>query len=354
MISLCMIAKNEVEVLEKCILSVKKYLNKIVDDIVLVDTGSTDGTKELAEKLGCRVYDFEWVNDFSKARNFSVSKAKNDWVLVLDADEYIVKADKEELKNLCRKEYEHVLSNIMVASLDDNDDVFDRIRIHRIYNRKKFEFRESIHEAVYPIGNFTTAGYKTKITVEHTGYKRSTKIKRGKNEFYIKMLMDSLEKDSNNLYLVGHLATCYKEIKEFDKALECYERVVFDVASTDKSYYLMFVKEYLKLLIQIEQFNVGVICERLWEYCSHDDGYVYYMGIIFLYAGMNEKALECFLNCVNRTGETLMDKKHSYYQIGNILEHAGDFTNAIVCYKQCGSYENSEEKVEELSRRLKQ
>ncbi len=351
MISLCMIAKNEVEVLEKCILSVKAKLNKVVNDIVVVDTGSTDGTRELAEKLGCRVYDFEWVNDFSKARNFSVSKAKNNWVLVLDADEYVVNVDQKELKNLCRKEYEHVLSSIMIESLNDDNEIFDRIRIHRIYNRKKFEFKGAIHEAVYPIGNFPNAGYKVKLTVEHTGYKRSTKIKKGKDEFYIKLLTEELEKDNTNMYLIGQLATCYKQIGELDKAIECYEKVVFDTESTDKNYYLMFVKEYLKLLIYLEQFNVAVICERLWDYCSHDDAYVYYMGIVFLYANMNEKALECFLNCVNKTGEMVMDKKHSYYQIGNILVQVGDLDNALVCYEQCGNYKDAEEKVVALRNR---
>ncbi len=352
MISLCMIVKNEVEVIEKCILSVKKNLNKIVNDIVVVDTGSTDGTKELAESLGCRVYDYQWVNDFSDARNFSVSKAKNDWILILDADEYIVEVNQKELKDLCCKEYEHVLASVMIANLNDNEEVFDRIRIGRLYNRKKYEYRESIHEALFAKGDFSTAGYKLKLVVEHTGYKKSVKQSKDKNQFYIKMITEALEKDENNLYLVGQLATCYKEIGEFDKSLECYEKVVFNDNSAKEPYYLMFVKEYIKALIYLEQYNVAVICERLWDICSHDDGYVYYMGIIFLNVGMNEKAINCFLNCVNRTDETLLDKKYSYYQLGFILEQLGDLKNAVVCYNQCGDFENSITKVKELSSKI--
>ncbi len=352
MISLCMIVKNEIDVLEKCIVSVKTNLNKIVNDIVVVDTGSTDGTKELAESLGCRVYDFEWVGDFSKARNYSVSKAKNDWVLILDADEYIVEANNKEFKDLCRREYEHVLASVMIASLNDDDEIFDRIRIGRVYNRKKYEYRESIHEALFSIGDFSTAGYKLKVVVEHTGYKKSTKKNRGKTEFYIKMLNEALDKDSGNLYLVGQLGTCYKELNQHDKAVECYEKVVFNDECSKQPYYLMFVKEYLKTLIYLEEYSIAVICEQLWDLCYHDDAYVYYMGIIFLNMRMNEKAINCFFECVNRDSETILDKKLSYYQLGNILEQIGDFKNAIVCYKQCGDFQNSEKKVQDLSNKV--
>ncbi len=353
MISVCMIVKNEIDVLEKCILSVKDKLKKVVNDIVVVDTGSTDGTKELAQGLGCRVYDFEWVNDFAIARNFSVSKAKNDWVLILDADEYIVEVDQKELKDLCSKQYEHVLANVVIASLNDDNEIFDKIRIGRLYNRKKYKFSERIHETLFPIGEFSTAGYKLKLTVEHTGYMKSTKTKKDKNQFYIKMLKESLDKDENNLYLTGHLATCYKEIEEYEKSIECYEKVVFSNSCSDKPYYLMFVKEYLKLLILLEQYSVAVICEHLWSYCSHDDQYVFYMGIIFLQVGQNEKAINCFLDCINKTEENILDKKHSFYQLAGILEQIGDLNNSLVCYKQCGSFENAEVKVKEIQDKLK-
>ncbi len=353
MLSLCMIVKNEIDVLEKCILSVKEKLNKIVNDIVVVDTGSTDGTRELAEKLGCRVYDFEWVNDFSVARNFSVNKAKNNWVLILDADEYVVDVNKNELKDLCNKVNEHVQASIMIESLNDNGEIFDRIRIGRVYNRKKYEYRESIHEALFPIGKFSTAGYKLKFSVEHTGYTNSTRVNKGKTEFYIKMLTEAIEKDSNNLYLIGQLGTCYKDIEEYDKATECYEKVVFNDGSTDKPYYLMFVKEYIKLLIHLNQYAVAGICEKLWDFCCHDDGYVYYMGIVFLNLGLTQKAVNCFIDCVNRTDENLIDKKHSYYQLANILEQVGELNNALVCYKQCGDFQNCLEKVTELESKLK-
>ena len=88
-----MIVKNEEAFLEKCLLSVQG----LVDEIVIVDTGSTDKTKEIALKFTSKVYDFEWCDNFAAARNESLKYATGDWILVLDADEVIV---KRSLNNL--------------------------------------------------------------------------------------------------------------------------------------------------------------------------------------------------------------------------------------------------------------
>ena len=83
-LSLCMIVKDEEEVIRRCLDSV---IN-IVDEIIIVDTGSTDKTKEIAKEYTRKVYDFKWIDDFSEARNFSFSKASKEYILWMDADEY--------------------------------------------------------------------------------------------------------------------------------------------------------------------------------------------------------------------------------------------------------------------------
>ncbi len=98
-ISLCMIVKNEEENIEHCLSSIQG----LVDEIIIIDTGSTDGTKEIAKKFGAKVFDFKWNNNFSDARNFSLSKATGDWIFILDADEVISPSDHEKIKNLIRK-----------------------------------------------------------------------------------------------------------------------------------------------------------------------------------------------------------------------------------------------------------
>ncbi|MBF8416863.1 glycosyltransferase family 2 protein [Heyndrickxia coagulans] len=83
--SLCVITKNEENNIKKCLESV----GDIVFEKIVVDTGSTDKTIEIAKKMGAKVYSFKWIDDFSAAKNYAISKAKGDWIIFLDADEFI-------------------------------------------------------------------------------------------------------------------------------------------------------------------------------------------------------------------------------------------------------------------------
>ena len=92
-ISLCMIVRNEEKVLARCLESVRGC----VDEIIIVDTGSSDGTKEIAARFTDKIYDFEWIDDFSAARNYSFEQATGDYLLWLDADDVLLPADAEAL-----------------------------------------------------------------------------------------------------------------------------------------------------------------------------------------------------------------------------------------------------------------
>ena len=95
-ISLCMIVKNEEKVLARCLNSIKD----LMDEIIIVDTGSTDRTREIAAKYTDKVYDFVWVNDFSAARNFAFSKASCDYIYSADADEVVDEENREKFRSL--------------------------------------------------------------------------------------------------------------------------------------------------------------------------------------------------------------------------------------------------------------
>ena len=95
-ISLCMIVKNEERVLGRCLESVQE----IADEIIIVDTGSEDRTKEIAEKYHARVYEQEWQDDFSRARNYSFSRAEMDYCMWLDADDVLLYEDNKKLEQL--------------------------------------------------------------------------------------------------------------------------------------------------------------------------------------------------------------------------------------------------------------
>ena len=95
-ISACMIVKNEEKVLARCLDSLKG----IWDELIIVDTGSTDGTNEIAACYTDKIYDFKWIDDFSAARNFAIEKASCDYIYVPDADEILDDDNREKFMTL--------------------------------------------------------------------------------------------------------------------------------------------------------------------------------------------------------------------------------------------------------------
>lgn len=98
MISVCIITKNECDNLNICL----ERLSSYPVEIVVIDTGSTDNTKQVARKYTGNVYDFEWINDFSAARNFAISKATKDYILMIDTDEFIDTFDYDAIIKLIK------------------------------------------------------------------------------------------------------------------------------------------------------------------------------------------------------------------------------------------------------------
>lgn len=150
-LSLCMIVKNEEKVLERCLNSAKD----ITDEIIIVDTGSTDKTKEIAKRYTNNVYDFKWVLDFSKARNYSFSKATKDYIMWLDADDVIYEEDREKLLELKNK----LDGNTDIYFLKYNTGFDENGNVNFSYYRERILKRENnykwvgaIHEVIEPSG----------------------------------------------------------------------------------------------------------------------------------------------------------------------------------------------------------
>ena len=95
-VSLCMIARNEALTLPRCLTSVAG----LVDEIIVVDTGSSDNTRTVAQELGAQVHDFAWVDDFAAARNESLRHASGDWIFWLDGDEHLDADNRAKLRTL--------------------------------------------------------------------------------------------------------------------------------------------------------------------------------------------------------------------------------------------------------------
>jgi len=146
-LSVCMIVKNEHDTLSRCLDCTKQ----IADEIIIVDTGSTDDTKKIASKYTDNVYDFEWVNDFAKARNFSFSKATKDYIMWLDADDVILDDDVEKIKIL-KKILTPDIDMVMFKynlNLDENGIPALSYYRERIVKRSKgYKWVSPIHEVI--------------------------------------------------------------------------------------------------------------------------------------------------------------------------------------------------------------
>lgn len=144
-ISLCMIVRNEEEALPGCLSSIKG----IADEIVIVDTGSTDRTKEVARSFGAKVFDFGWINDFAAARNYSFRQATQEYILWLDADDRIAERDRRillELKENLPPDTDSVTMPYNLA-FDSDGNVTASLRRNRLVRRDRgFRWIGAVHE----------------------------------------------------------------------------------------------------------------------------------------------------------------------------------------------------------------
>jgi len=147
-ISLCMIVKNEEKILKRCLDSVAD----LCDEIIIVDTGSTDSTKEIAQKYTDRIYDFEWTDDFSAARNYAFSKATQEYIYSADADEVLDQENRQRFRVL----KEAMLPEIEIVQMKYGNQMqfgtvynYDEEYRPKLFRRlREFRWTEPIHETV--------------------------------------------------------------------------------------------------------------------------------------------------------------------------------------------------------------
>lgn len=154
-ISLCMIVKNEEDILDRCLKSVKK----LVDEIIIVDTGSTDKTIEIAKKYTNKVFSFKWINDFSAARNYSFSLATSDYLLWLDADDIIPKSTLNNLLKIKPFLNADVYMLKYATSFYNNRPNFTFYRERILKNCQNAKWKGIVHETIIPFGKIERLNY---------------------------------------------------------------------------------------------------------------------------------------------------------------------------------------------------
>ena len=259
-----MIAKNEEKWLEQCLNSVKD----IVDEIIIVDTGSTDKTKGIAKKFDAKIFDFKWVDDFSAARNESIRHATKDWILVLDADEVIEKKDIDKIKNNIENadvagfalEQRSYLNKFFEGAVK-NESNFELVKDYHFYishhlvrlfkNKLGFYFKHRIHELIEDSIIEKNHKYKKNDAVlHHFGSLKDESLIIDKTEQYSKIILKQLEEEPNNARNNYQAARMYLGRNDLSNALKYFEKT----AKIDPGYKLVF-SEIAKIYLQMNDKN---------------------------------------------------------------------------------------------------
>ena len=218
-ISLSMIVKNEEKYLEGCLESVKD----VVDEIVIVDTGSTDRTKQIALQYDAIIHDFTWVNDFSVARNYAKTKCSGDWILYLDADERLDPLSKKEIHNIVSSNHKAGYF-CQVLSIDNETGRDHSIKYTRLFpNHPQIIFVGKVHEQIQPslIQNGLPL-LNSEILINHIGYNISKAEKQNKARRNLNLLLQDYDKNKSD-YLAYQLGLTYQTLDEMDNACKYFK-----------------------------------------------------------------------------------------------------------------------------------
>lgn len=270
-ISVCIIAKNEEKYIEECL----KKLQPYGFEIVVTDTGSTDRTKEIAEKYADKVLDFEWIDDFSAARNFCAEHASNNWILSLDCDEYVTSIDVRVLRILMQKKPRYAgvihLKNLTLTA--NGEYTYNVDDVTRFYNKNYYTYLSAIHEQI-------TVKDETKreellncflmpMEVVHHGYALTPEEMRMKQERNLTMLRKQVELGTTDPYIYFQIGQSEFILKNMDSAIAHYEKGLSMNPPTDKLYVQMLIMSLAKAYDYVGRTQEGIdLMEKYAQECK--------------------------------------------------------------------------------------
>lgn len=236
MLTVAMIVKNEEQFIEKVI----KNTQPIADEIVITDTGSTDKTIDIIKKFKVRLFHYKWNTNESGARNFTLDKCRTDWMLCIDADEFVDIGDYQNIRKLISSNNRYIAYRVLLRHYLDS-----RVNLRNLYQVdwsgsyillsavRIFKNKEGIFYSrpIYPSVNESLRGRSDKvgnsnIIFHHLDIARNKQKKIEKIEWYYHDVFENLRRFPNNPevnYIVAHY---YNLRGEFDKAIRYYKKVL--------------------------------------------------------------------------------------------------------------------------------
>lgn len=298
-LSLCMIVKNEEATLPKCLSSVKR----VVDEMVVLDTGSTDNTVKTAKKFGAKVYDFAWSNDFSAARNEALKYVTGDWVLVLDADETLTQNIVPQLKQVIRRE-EYILINLVRHEVGAEQSPYSLVsRLFRkhpeiCFSRPYHALVDDSVSALLSKEPHWQIGYLEGVAILHTGYQKSSIDQQNKFAKAQTAMEKFIAVHPHDPYVCSKLGALYVEKGKITQGIELLAR---GVTAAEENYDILY---------------------ELY----------YHLGIAYTRLHNSRQAVAHYQAAIKLPIYPLL-KLGSYNNLGNIFKALGDLKNAKAAYE---------------------
>jgi glycosyltransferase involved in cell wall biosynthesis len=297
-VSLCMIVKNEAERLANCLKSVKGF----ADEIIVVDTGSSDRTVSIAKKFGAKIFKFDWCDDFAAARNYALEQAQGKWILVLDADEILEPSIIPVLQNAINNP-EYLVINLNRSEIGSGRSPYSLIA--RLFSRQPEIYftgfyHESIDDSVAELVQKNAQKVVTipQVAILHYGYKVE-KIKQ-KQEFAQRLMTKQITAYPDDAYTHSKLGALYVEIGEVEKGLSLLQTGLVIVDPNQ-----------LPTLFELN-YHLGIAYSHLQNW---DLAKIHY-----------QKALELDVAEVMKIS--------TYNNLGNLWQTQSNFAEAIACYEK--------------------
>ena len=333
MLSVCIITKNEQNYLEECL----KRCSRYPVEVVVVDTGSTDHSKEIAANYTDQIYDFVWCDDFSAARNFAASKAHNDVIIAVDSDEWIEKLDPEQIERImqefpqsigrltCISEY--TLKGKKLKSVD---------HLKRIYDRRFCRFEGKVHEQIVNISGCESKTFPAEMIVDHRGYDIDSEQKQKKTERNLKLLKAELTEHPKDTYLLYQIGKSYYFIEDYVNAVDFFCQALDTDWDPRNEYCLDLLTCLGYALVNCGLKEAALELEKYWEYYPNNADYTYMMGYIYMQNARFEQAIDTFLQATNYAEGTVQGTNSylAYYNAAVILDCMGRKEEAEELYQK--------------------
>ena len=356
-LSVCIITRDQCRKLKKCLEAVKECLPGA--DISLLDTGSRDDSLKTAGIYTDNIGEFQWCGDFAAAKNAAIDRAKNDTVLILDSDEYLLKGQKKvygELFDLIRR-YPEAVGRI---KRDNSYEDPRGLKVHyeewinRIFDRRLFRYEGRIHEQVTSVSGKGYKTFRTDIHVFHDGYDLSPSEKKEKALRNAGLLIEEIREKGDDPYLIYQLGKTYYVSSEKEKAASEFLKCLELKPDPDMEY-----MEDLLCLTGYALLDTGRAAEglKLLKPFSEEERYRKNADFMFLYALllMNTAAFtearDIFIYCttLDRSNTEGTSSFMAWYNAGVISEVTGDREKACTFYRKAGSFKGAEEGLKRCS-----